>query len=144
MQPSSNAENNPKHNRPQKNNIYSQVKHYRSSLISYIVEKYDNSSFKKTTMPFNLNRSISTSVSMIVLIYIKTPLRAGDYAAAVCATKSTQLKQDRTTRCVTSTQEQFPSLFGKRFNLCRSQNDVQNKKTFSQQTIPVQIKRSTV
>lgn len=69
MQPSSNAENNPKHNRPQKHNIYSQVKHYRSSLISYIVEKYDNSSFKKTTMPFNLNRSISTSVSMAIFIY---------------------------------------------------------------------------
>lgn len=27
------------------------------------------------------------------------------------------------------------SLFGKRFNLCRSQNDVQNTKAFSQQTI---------
>ena len=43
-----------------------------------------------------------------------------------------------------STQEQYPSLFGKRFNLCRSQNDVRNKKTFSQQTIHAQIKRSTV
>ena len=32
--------------------------------------------------------------------------------------------------------KQVSSLFGKRFNLCRSQNDVQNKKTFSQQTIP--------
>lgn len=36
------------------------------------------------------------------------------------------------------------SLFGKRFNLCRSQNDVQNTKAFSQQTIHAQIKRSTV
>ena len=35
------------------------------------------------------------------------------------------------------------SLFGKRFNLCRSQNDVQNKKTFSQQTISTKIKSST-
>ena len=74
---------------------------------------------------------------------IKNHLYADNYAATVCAIKSTQLKQDRTTRCVTSTQEQYPSLFGKRFNLCRSQNDVQNKKTFSQQTIHVQIKRST-
>ena len=35
------------------------------------------------------------------------------------------------------------SLFGKRFNLCRSQNDIQNKKTFSQQTISTKIKSST-
>ena len=46
---------------------------------------------------------------------IKNHLYAGDFAAAVCAIKSTQLKQDRTTRCVTSTQEQYPSLFDKRF-----------------------------
>lgn len=38
----------------------------------------------------------------------------------------------------------YPSLFGKRFNLRRSQNDVQNTKAFSQQTIHAQIKRSTV
>ena len=31
---------------------------------------------------------------------IKNHLCAGDYAATVCAIKSTQLKQDRTTRCV--------------------------------------------
>lgn len=37
----------------------------------------------------------------------------------------------------------YPSLFRKRFNLCRSQNDVQNKKTFSQQTISTKIKSST-
>lgn len=37
----------------------------------------------------------------------------------------------------------YPSLFGKRFNLCRSQNDVQNTKAFSQQTISTKIKSST-
>ena len=31
---------------------------------------------------------------------ITNHLCAGDYAATVCAIKSTQLKQDRTTRCV--------------------------------------------
>ena len=41
-----------------------------------------------------------------------------------------------------STKEQYPSLFGKRFNLCRSQNDVQNTKAFSQQTISTKIKRN--
>lgn len=81
---------------------------------------------------------------MVILFTIKNHFYADDYAATVCAIKSTQLKQDRTTRCVTSTQEQYPSPFGKRFNLCRSQNDVQNKKTFSQQTKHAQIKRSNV
>lgn len=37
----------------------------------------------------------------------------------------------------------YPLLFGKRLNLCRSQNDVQNKKTFSQQTIPATIQSIT-
>ena len=52
----------------------------------------------------------------LFLFTIKNHLCADDYAAAVCAMKSTQLKQGRTTRCVFSTQEQYPSLFGKRFN----------------------------
>ena len=55
-------------------------------------------------------------VSMVILFTIKNNLCAGDYAATVCAIKSTQLKQGRTARCVFSTQEQYPSLFGKRFN----------------------------
>ena len=53
---------------------------------------------------------------MVILFTIKNNLCAGDYAATVCAIKSTQLKQGRTARCVFSTQEQYPSLFGKRFN----------------------------
>lgn len=65
---------------------------------------------------------------------------ADDYAAAVCAIKSTQLIKAEQPVAFSSTQEQYPSLFGKQFNLCRSQNDVQNKKTFSQQTIHAQIK----
>ena len=75
---------------------------------------------------------------------IKNHLRADDYATTVCAIKSTQLKQGRTTRCVFLNTRTYQSLFGKRFNLCRSQNDVQNTKAFSQQTIHAQIKRSTV
>ena len=78
----------------------------------------------------------------LFLFTIKNHLCADEYAAAVCAIKSTQLKQGRTTRCVTSTQELYPSLFGKRFNLCRSQNDAQNTKAFSQQTIHAKIKRN--
>lgn len=80
-------------------------------------------------------------VSMVILFTIKNHFYADDYAATVCAIKSTQLKQDQQPAAFSSTQEQYPSLFGKRFNLCRSQNDVQNKKTFSQQTIHAQIKR---
>lgn len=41
---------------------------------------------------------------------------AGDYAAAVCAIKSTQLKQGQTTRCVFFNTRTYPSLFRKRFN----------------------------
>jgi hypothetical protein len=72
---------------------------------------------------------------------IKNHLRAGDYAATVCAMKSAQSIQEN--RCIFSMQEKYPSLFGKRFNLRRSQSDIQNKKTFTQQTIPTKIKKST-
>ena len=37
---------------------------------------------------------------MVILFTIKNHFYASDYAATVCAIKSTQLKQDRTTRCV--------------------------------------------
>lgn len=47
---------------------------------------------------------------------IKNYLCAGDYAANVCAIKSTQLKQGRTTRCVFFNTRTYPSLFRKRFN----------------------------
>ena len=47
---------------------------------------------------------------------IKNHLCAGDYAATVCAIKSTQLKQGRTTRCVLFNTRTYPSLFRKRFN----------------------------
>lgn len=77
---------------------------------------------------------------MVILFTIKNHFYADDYAAAVCAIKSTQLKQGRTNHCVFFNARTVSSLFGKRFNLCRSQNDAQNKKTFSQQTIHVQIK----
>lgn len=47
---------------------------------------------------------------------IKNHLRADDYATTVCAIKSTQLKQGRTTRCVFFNTRTCPSLFRKRFN----------------------------
>ena len=139
LQPSSIAEKDSKHNRPQKHNIYSQVKHYRYSLISYIVEKYDNSSFKKTTMPFNLNRSISTRVSMIIFLQSKN----------ICAPTITPLpiapwiRTIKQTAALSSTQENYTSQLVKRIIIRRSQNDVKNKKTFSQQTISTKIKSST-
>ena len=53
---------------------------------------------------------------MVIFFTIKNHLCAGDYAATVCVIKPTQLKQDRTPAAFSSTQEQYPSLFGKRFN----------------------------
>lgn len=53
---------------------------------------------------------------MVILFTIKNHLCAGDYAAAVCAIKSAQLKQSRTTRCVFLNTRTYPSLFRKRFN----------------------------
>ena len=47
---------------------------------------------------------------------IKNHLCAGNYAANVCAMKSAQLKQGRTTRCVFLNTRTYPSLFRKRFN----------------------------
>ena len=47
---------------------------------------------------------------------IKNYLCTGDYATTVCAIKSTQLKQDRTTRCVFLNTRTYPSLFRKRLN----------------------------
>ena len=43
-------------------------------------------------------------------------LCADEYAATVCAIKSTQLKQGLTTRCVFLNTRTYPSLFRKRFN----------------------------
>ena len=119
-------------------------KYYHSSRTSLLVEKYDNLSLKKTTTSFNPCRSFFTVRFDGYFFTIKNHLCADDYATTVCAMKSTQLIQGRTTLCVTSTQEQYPSLFRKRFNLRCSQSDVQNTKAFSQQTIHAQIKRSTV
>lgn len=68
--------------------------------MSLLIEKYDNPVFKKTTTLINPSRPFPTERFDGYFFTIKNPLRAGDYAAAVCAIKSTQLKQGRTTRCV--------------------------------------------
>lgn len=78
---------------------------HASGLIPYRISRERNAGLVKNTARFDG-----------YFFTIKNNLCADNYAAAVCAMKSTQLKQDRTTRCVTSTQEQYPSLFGKRFN----------------------------
>ena len=145
LQPYSIAEKDSKqNNRPQKNSTYPQVENITILLKNHF-------SLKNTTtclLKRQQHRSIrvghfSRRVSMVILFTIKNHLCAGDYAAAVCAIKSAQLKQGQTTRCVFFNARTVSSLFSKRFNLCRSQNDVQNKKTFSQQTIHAQTKRST-
>lgn len=146
LQPYSIAEKDSKHNnRPQKNSTYPQVENIT------ILPKHLFSLKNTTTCLLKRQQYRSIRIGHIfhgafrwLFFFNQNHLCADEYAATVCAMKSTQLIQGRTTLCVTSTQEQYPSLFGKRFNLCRSQNDVQNKKTFSQQTIHAQIKRSTV
>ena len=69
---------------------------------------YKRAFFIKALKYRRFGNDIVQSVSIIFhgafrwlfLFTIKTHLYADDYAAAVCAMKSTQLKQDRTTRCV--------------------------------------------
>ena len=68
---------------------------------------YKRAFFIKASRYRRFGNDIVQSVSIIfhgafrwLFFTIKNHLRAGDYAAAVCAIKSTQLKQDRTTRCV--------------------------------------------
>lgn len=145
LQPYSIAEKDLKHNnRPQKNSTYPQVENI-TILPKHLF------SLKNTTtclLKRQQHRSIRVGyfprrVSMVILLTIKNHLCAGDYAATVCAIKSTQSKQDRTTRCVFLNTRTYQSLFCKRFNLCCSQSDVQNTKAFSQQTIPTKIKRKT-
>lgn len=75
-------------------------KYYHSSRTSLLVEKYDNLSLKKTTTSFNPCRSFFTVRFDGYFFTIKNYLCIGDYAANVCAIKSTQLKQGRTTRRV--------------------------------------------
>lgn len=75
-------------------------KYYHFSRTSLLVEKNNVSPLKKTTTLFNPCQSFSTARFDGYFFTIKNHLCADDYAAAVCAIKSTQLKQYRTTRCV--------------------------------------------
>lgn len=144
LQPYSIAEKDLKHNnRPQKNSTYPQVENIT------ILPKHLFSLKNTTTCLLKRQQHRSIRVGHIFhgafrwlfLFTIKNHLCAGDYAATVCAMKSAQSIQEN--RCIFSMQEKYPSLFGKRFNLRRSQSDIQNKKTFTQQTIPTKIKKST-
>lgn len=143
LQPSSIAEKDSKHNNRPKKCTYPQVEN-----ITILPEHLF--SLKKTTSRL-LKRQRLCSIRIGHIFHgafrwffsIKNHLCAGDYAATVCAIKSTQLKQGQTTRCVFLNTRTYQSLFGKRFNLCCSQSDVQNTKAFSQQTIPTKIKRKT-
>ena len=106
--------------------------------------KNNVSPLKKTTTLFNPYRShFPRRVSMIIFFqsksFMRRRVRRYRLRHKIHAIKTRPNNPLRFLQHKNST-----SLFGKRFNLCRSQNDVQNKKTFSQQTIHAQIKRSTV
>ena len=83
---------------------------------------YKRAFFIKALKYRRFGNDIVQSVSVIFhgafrwFFTIKNYLCAGDYAANVCAIKSTQLKQGRTTRCVFFNTRTYPSLFRKRFN----------------------------
>lgn len=114
--------------------------------IICILHPFHVQNHKSVLMPTvnNTNLGFPRRVSMVIFFTIKNHLCAGVYAATICAIKSTQLKQDRTTRCVFFNARTVSVAIWQTFNLCRSQSDVQNTKAFSQQTILAQIKRSTV
>lgn len=103
LQPYSIAGKDSKHNiRPKKHSTHPQVENIT------LLPKY-NYSLKNTTSRL-LKRQRHRSIRIghifhgafrwLFLFTIKNHLCAGDYAAAVCAIKSAQLKQGRTTRCV--------------------------------------------
>ena len=77
-------------------------------------------------------------------------LCADEYAATVCAIKSTQLKQGQTTRCVFLNTRTYPSLFRKRFNFFvirkatfRTQKRFHNKQyTFKLKDQPFESERT--
>ena len=102
LQPYSIAEKDSTHNnRPQKNSTYPQVenitilhKHLFSlkNTTSCLLKRQRHCSIRVGSFP--------RRVSMVIFFTIKNNLCADDYATTVCAIKSTQLKQGRTTRCV--------------------------------------------
>lgn len=144
LQPYSIAEKDLKHNnRPQKNSTYPQVENI-TILPKHLF------SLKNTTtclLKRQQHRSIrvghfSRFVSMVFYnqkSFARRRLRHYRLRHEIHAIKTRPNNPPRFLQHKNST-----SLFGKRFNLCRSQNDIQNTKAFSQQTIHAQIKRSTV
>lgn len=101
LQPSSIAEKDSKHNnRPKKMYVSTSWKYYHSSRTSLLVEKNNVSPLKKTTTLFNPCQSFSTARFDDYFFFNQNHLCADEYAATVCAIKSTQLKQGQTTRCI--------------------------------------------
>ena len=84
---------------------------------------YKRAFFIKALKYRRFGNDIVQSVSVIfhgafrwLFFFNQNHLYADEYAATVCAIKSTQLKQDRITRCVFLNTRTYPSLFRKRFN----------------------------
>ena len=84
---------------------------------------YKRAFFIKALKYRRFGNDIVQSVSVIfhgafrwLFFFNQNHLCADEYAATVCAIKSTQLKQGQTTRCVFLNTRTYPSLFRKRFN----------------------------
>lgn len=117
LHPSSIAEKDSKqNNRPQKNSTYPQVENITILLKNHFSLKNTITCLLKRQQ-YRSNRvgHFLRCVSMIIF-FNQNHLCADEYAATVCAIKSTQLKQGQTTRCVFLNTRTYPSLFGKRFN----------------------------
>ena len=143
LQPSSIAEKDSKHNnRPKKMYVSTSWKYYHSSRTSLLVEKTTSRLLKRQRLCSIRVSHFPRRVSMIIFFqsksFMRRRVRRYRLRHEIHAIKTRPNNPPRFLQHKNST-----SLFGKRFNLCRSQNDVQNKKTFSQQTISTKIKSST-
>lgn len=117
LQPSSIAEKDSKHNNRPKKCTYPQVENIT------ILPKYNYSLKNTTSRLLKRQRYRSIRIGHIfhgafrwLFFFNQNHLCADEYAATVCAIKSTQLKQGQTTRCVFLNTRTYPSLFRKRFN----------------------------
>lgn len=144
LHPSSIAEKDSKqNNRPQKNSTYPQVENITILLKNHFSLKNTITCLLKRQQ-YRSNRvgHFLRCVSMVFYnqkSFVRRRLRRCRLRHKIHAIKTIPNNPLRFLQHKNS----YPSLFGKRFNLCRSQNDVQNKKTFSQQTISTKIKSST-
>ena len=145
LQPSSIAEKDSKHNnRPKKMYVSTSWKYYHSSRTSLLVEKTTSRLLKRQRLCSIRVGYIPRRVSMIIFFQSKSFMRR----------RVRRYRLRHKIRAI-KTRPNNPLRFLQRKNSIRrylandllfrhSQHDVQNKKTFSKQTIHAQTKRSTV